>query len=97
MSVNERHFCMCITPDNLSEADKKRLAGHKAALLNAAQWDAGSVITVRFLEGDAGLDKTRHGESHARFSQSGPNRYPHRVPARQRVLVTFGHHVSANS
>jgi serralysin len=55
MSANEHHFCMCITPQNLSEADKQRLAGHKAALLNAAKWDAGAVITVRFLEGDAGL------------------------------------------
>jgi hypothetical protein len=65
MSVNERHFCMCITPDNLSEADKKRLAGHKAALLNAAQWDAGSVITVRFLEGDAGLQsRVRQAAEH---------------------------------
>ena len=57
MSVNDDQFCMCITPDNLSEEDKKRLAGHRAALLNAAKWNVGSVITVRFLEGDPGLQK----------------------------------------
>jgi serralysin len=51
MAVNESHYCMCITGESLSDEDKKRLAGHKAALLLGAKWDKGSVITVRFLEG----------------------------------------------
>jgi serralysin len=51
MAANERHFCMCITPDSLSAEDKRRLAGHRAALLKDAKWNVGSVITVRFLEG----------------------------------------------
>ncbi len=51
MGTNENHYCMSMTTENLSEEDKKRLAGHRAALLNGAKWNIGSVITVRFLDG----------------------------------------------
>lgn len=51
MSVNEDHFCVCITPDDLSPEDAARLAGHKAAVLNAAKWNPGDVISVSFLAG----------------------------------------------
>jgi serralysin len=51
MSVNENHYCVCLTEGNLSEDDKKRLAGHKAALLRGTKWDIGENITISFLEG----------------------------------------------
>jgi serralysin len=57
MSTNENHYCMCIASESLSDADKTRLAGHRAALLKAAKWDLGETITVKFLEGDKGLQK----------------------------------------
>jgi serralysin len=57
MSVNESHYCMCITEGLLSAEDKQRLAGHKAALLQAAKWTVGSVITMRFLEGAPDLQQ----------------------------------------
>jgi hypothetical protein len=52
MAENKKHFCMCIT---LSAADNKRLRSRRAALLKSAQWGDGASITVRFLEGDPGL------------------------------------------
>ena len=55
MGANSRQFCMCMTPANLNEQDKARLASHRAALLRAAKWNPGDVITVRFLEGDPDL------------------------------------------
>ncbi len=55
MSANLVHFCGVPLLGPLSEADKKRLASHRAALLDGAKWAPGSVITVRFLEGDAEL------------------------------------------
>ena len=55
MASNKNQFCFCMTPANLSADDKVRLGHHKAALLKAAKWDEGAVITVRFLEGDPGL------------------------------------------
>lgn len=58
MSTNERHYCICMTSEDLSEEDKSRLRGHKAALLRSAKWGVGDTITVRFL-GDA---KQRFGE-----------------------------------
>jgi serralysin len=48
-TLNESHYCICLTPDDLSEEDKARLRGHKAALLRGAKWEVGEVITVRFL------------------------------------------------
>jgi serralysin len=56
-SENESHFCICITPDDLSPAAKNALSGRKAALLNEARWASGNVITVKFLEGDKDLRK----------------------------------------
>jgi serralysin len=55
MSANLDHFCLEIQPQDLSEDDRKRLAGHKAALLSAAKWQPGSTITIRFLDGALGL------------------------------------------
>jgi serralysin len=57
MSTNERHYCMGIASANLSQQDKDRLAGHRAALLNGARWDTGSTVTVRFLDGSEDLKK----------------------------------------
>lgn len=51
MTVNENHFCTCLTAGDLSQEDQKALMGHKAALLKDAKWPVGSVITLRFLEG----------------------------------------------
>jgi serralysin len=48
MSVNERHFCMCVIP-------KPDVGKTRAALLKEYQWPKGAVINVRFLEGDSGL------------------------------------------
>src|SRR5262249_42831607 len=48
MSDNEKHYCMCI--ETAPTAGKT-----KAALLNAFRWQAGSTITVKFLEGDPSL------------------------------------------
>jgi serralysin len=60
MSFNQNRFCACITSGNLTETDKQKLSGRKAALLNGAKWDAGAVITVRFLEGSQDLrDRVR--------------------------------------
>jgi len=60
MSFNENRFCACITSQNLSETDKQRLNGHRAALLNGAKWDQGDSITIRFLEGSKDLqDRVR--------------------------------------
>jgi hypothetical protein len=57
VGTNNDHYCMCITPENVGAADKARLAGRRAALLNSAKWPAGSIITVRFLEGSADLQR----------------------------------------
>lgn len=55
MPINQHHFCSCPTAGPVDEADRRRLAGHRAALLLGAKWVVGSVITVRFLEGDPQL------------------------------------------
>lgn len=57
MSTNEKHYCICMTPDDVPEADKRLLAGQKAALLNAARWPTGSIITAGFLESDPKLQE----------------------------------------
>ncbi len=51
MSTNQQHYCSCLTAGALTAEDKKRLSGHKGALLLSAKWSVGSVITLRFLEG----------------------------------------------
>lgn len=55
MSENEKRYCVCHTPETLSDDDRKSLEGHKAAVLNGAKWNPGDVITVRFLEGSRAL------------------------------------------
>ena len=50
MSVNEKRFCMCARP-------RGGLRNMKAALLKEYQWPSGAAITVRFLEGDPGLQE----------------------------------------
>jgi serralysin len=52
---NEHRFCVVMTPDTLSPEAKAALAGRKAALLNESKWPSGSVIRIKFLEGDPGL------------------------------------------
>ncbi len=55
MSVNETYYCSCLTAGTLIAEDQKRLRGHRAALLSGAKWTVGSVITIRFLQGEASL------------------------------------------
>lgn len=55
MTINQEHFCCSPIPPALSDEDKKRRASHKAAFLSSTNWPVGSVITVRFLEGDTAL------------------------------------------
>jgi serralysin len=55
MAENSHHFCVCITPGSLSPEARQALDGSRAALLNEARWPAGSVIRVKFLEGDSRL------------------------------------------
>jgi serralysin len=57
MTVNDKHFCCCLTAGPLTAEDKMALAGHKAALLDAAKWNAGAPISVRFLEGEPALQQ----------------------------------------
>jgi serralysin len=54
MSINEEHYCVCMTSEVPTE-DRKLLGGEKAALLNAAKWPTGSIITIKFVEGDPTL------------------------------------------
>jgi len=51
MTVNESHFCSCLTAGDLSADDKNALGGQKAALLLGAKWPVGGTITIRFLDG----------------------------------------------
>lgn len=55
MSINEHHYCSCLIKGEIDASDRQRLSAHKAAMLLGAKWPVGSLITVRFLEGDAGL------------------------------------------
>ncbi|MEO7159696.1 MAG: hypothetical protein ABIX00_04125, partial [Polaromonas sp.] len=57
MTINEKHYCSCLTEGSLSAEDQQLLGGHKAALLRDAKWTVGSVITVRFLEGAPALQQ----------------------------------------
>lgn len=56
---NPTHFCMSITPPELSDAAREALGigNRKAALLNEFRWPAGSVLKVAFLGGDAELQQ----------------------------------------
>ena len=57
MDINETHFCAAAAAGTLTDEQKKLLEGHKAALLNGAKWPVGAEVSVRFLEGDAALQK----------------------------------------
>jgi serralysin len=58
MPANETYYCVCMTTDTQSSsADQARLKHHKAAVLNAARWDLGASISVRFLGEDGGLQR----------------------------------------
>jgi hypothetical protein len=54
---NEDRFCVCMTPDDLPEADRSALQLQRAALLKGARWDNGANITIRFLGGTPALQK----------------------------------------
>jgi serralysin len=45
---NPNHFCICISNESQHE-------NSRAALLNAARWQSGDVIRMKFLEGDQAL------------------------------------------
>lgn len=57
MTINDSQFCKCLTfLGQLSAADQSvALSRPKAAGLIAAKWQPGAVITIRFLDGDPGL------------------------------------------
>ena len=55
MEVNQDHYCSVLLAGSLSEADKARLAGQKAALLLSTKWNVGDVIKIRFLGGSPAL------------------------------------------
>lgn len=78
---NEDRFCVCMTPDDLPEADLNALKLQKAALLKAARWDNGANITVRFLGGtpvlqkrvrDTALEWTKIANLNFDFRSTGP-------------------------
>lgn len=53
MATNEQHYCY-IPHRGEEEASGTR---EKGAVLNGVKWSTGAVITVRFLEGDQGLQR----------------------------------------
>ena len=55
MSANERHFCVCMTREDLSAAGREQAAGSKAAVLDETKWFSGDSIGIRFLEGSPDL------------------------------------------
>jgi serralysin len=52
-------FCMCITPQELSEAAREALGigNRKAAMLNDFQWPTASTISIKFMDGDSDLQQ----------------------------------------
>ena len=50
-SKNTDRFCMAFTRSGLSDADARRMAGSRAALLEGAKWPLNSLIKIRFLGG----------------------------------------------
>ncbi len=81
MAINQHHFCNCPTAGPINDEDRRRLAGHRAALLLGAKWVVGSVISVRFLEGATELQQrvqavaeewTRLANLTLDFRDSGP-------------------------
>lgn len=55
MSKNESYYCTCFTVGDLSPEDRASLTHYKAAVLKNARWQSTEQITIRFLEGDLGL------------------------------------------
>ena len=53
----DHRFCASVMLDGETPPDEAKLSAHKAAVLKANMWSQGDVITVRFLEGDAALQK----------------------------------------
>ena len=57
MAENLQHYCFCLTRDQMPASDQALLSQRKAALLKNSKWQTGDQITIRFLEGDPGLQK----------------------------------------
>jgi serralysin len=57
MSGNDKHYCVCISPQNLPAADLERINGHKAAILNGAKWDNGAIIRIGYMGGSVELQE----------------------------------------
>lgn len=57
MTTNEHHYCMCISAPPKAASDQTAVSKPRAAILKDFKWTAGASISVRFLEGDAGLQK----------------------------------------
>jgi serralysin len=55
MAENLEHYCFSLVQPDLPPADQVKLKNYKAAVLKAAKWQPGDVITIRFLGGDPGL------------------------------------------
>jgi serralysin len=59
MADNESHFCICPSDDepllHAAAVEEGVGLGTRAAVLNAAKWEPGSRIRVRFIEGDPSL------------------------------------------
>src|SRR5688572_29755560 len=56
---NANHYCMAIAPPELSDEAKQALdiSNRRAALLNDFRWQPGNTLTIRFMEGDPGLQQ----------------------------------------
>ena len=63
--ANAQRYCICITPSSLPKDERERLSRQRAALLKSARWDAGTEISVSFLEGSDFLRRRvrHHAES----------------------------------
>jgi serralysin len=81
MSVNDSHYCACLTLSDLPAADRATLGNSKAAVLKNARWQTGSVISARFLDGSKALQDrvmkvAKEWEAvanlHLQFVQAGP-------------------------
>jgi len=57
MAENLQHYCFCLTRDQMPASDQALLSQRKAALLKNSKWQTGDQITIRFLDGDPGLQK----------------------------------------
>lgn len=57
MAENLNRYCSCNAAIKLPPAETEALKHHRAALLKAAMWDKGSLISARFLGGSEALQK----------------------------------------